>query len=183
MKFIITILSLSMLITLNSCMAIYGIKKEHHLTISQLKSLDDQLSISSSSVIDTISAKSINGYSVTSDLKKDLKQPLQFWVIANNVVIANKVNCYAGGFPNLKWHIQSCYANRIVYSGIRKGTIMPQIATHFGVAADTTIVVAYSHFMGRQNKRFVKECKKFIGMHPSFRSGFFNMDNVHAAAN
>lgn len=164
-------------------MAIYGIKKEHHLTLSQLKSLDDQLGISSSSVLDTTSAKSINGYSVTSDLKKDLKQPLQFWVIANKEVIANKVNCYAGGFPNLKWHLQSCYANRIVYSGIRKGTQTPQIAAHFGVASDTTIVVAYSYFMGRQNKRFINECKRFMATQPSFRSVFVNMDNTYTTTN
>jgi hypothetical protein len=98
---------------------------------------------------------------------KNHSQPLQaMYFDANGQLFRYYVNCYAGGFPNLKW-------NR--FGGLNQFPPLPQapvdslLTLNQLVAfarpieqvqdfnqSDTTIVVFWNRMMGRQSKRFIK---------------------------
>jgi|GEM_PF-2251684 len=105
------------------------------------------------------------------NFKHDLKQPLQLWIFEDGRLVANTVNCYASGFPNLQWNLATLYQQRIINTSFIGGTppdkaIFEKI---FGIvlpAQGKIVVIVSSRFMGRQNKRFLKavaELKKQAG--------------------
>ncbi len=100
---------------------------------------------------------------------KNHYQPLQVLYYNNYGNLKSfQVNCYAGGFPNLKWDRDSIFSTFIPSQQAQLDSILP-LATHlkylvplsqteevFNGNADFVIVVHWNRFMGRQSKRLVK---------------------------
>lgn len=124
---------------------------------------------------------------------KNHHQPLQALYFDSTMRLQSfQINCYAGGFPNLEW-------NR---NGIME-TFPPQIQApidsifsfnelkHYFVPFSTTsipktngteytVVVFWSKFMGRQNKRFLRIISNNLSLTDSSKvtTIFVNMDNA-----
>ncbi|HEY6162118.1 MAG TPA: hypothetical protein VI112_12880 [Bacteroidia bacterium] len=94
------------MLALASCSALLGIKKTKKLDWYAMQKYAKQYHIpdSVSYALDTARyRKFVNGIS-NPYLKKDVQQPLQVKVFdANGKMMFWLVNCYIGGFPNLKW--------------------------------------------------------------------------------
>jgi hypothetical protein len=170
-SFIFALVLVSLLTSCTSVfLGLYGMKKPKLLTNEQLKKeayhqgipLQQLYSIDTSywsylAKVDTAKHQEVKNHS----------QPLQaMYFDANGQLFRYYVNCYAGGFPNLKW-------NR--FGGLNQFPPLPQApedsllpftqlaafakpleeAQDF-IQSDTTIVVFWNRMMGRQSKRFIK---------------------------
>ncbi|MBX2905807.1 MAG: hypothetical protein KF744_07210 [Taibaiella sp.] len=176
-KILLAMITLSMA----SCMKIYGLKRVRAYTPAQIEQWNTVHGISGNAVFNHDYKQRLAENISDKGLKKDLRQPLQYWIFDNGELISNMVNCDAGGFPNLKWPIEKNFVGKTINAKntgpdfytrlLRAQKIDPGNNTHI-------MVVNYSRFMGRQNKRFLKECKAFIVAHPKYRAYYNNMDNT-----
>lgn len=160
MRYVLLLLAFFQAVLCSSCMALYGIHQptaSHKLSKKQLPvtlqscpliSLDESVLKRIATVTDTL-------------FHHDLKQPLQLWIFEDGRLIANTVNCYASGFPNLKWRLPEMYQRRIINTSFKDGTPPDKAVFEkiFGIgisAHGKVAIIVSSQFMGRQNKRFLK---------------------------
>ncbi len=101
-------------------------------------------------------------------------QPLQaMYFDRAGRLVSYHVNCYAGGFPNLKWNHDDAFASFPPASVTPLDTLvslqdlLPHVKNPGGEtsacqfdSADYTVVVMWPVFMGRQSKRLIKTVKK-----------------------
>lgn len=161
-------------------MQIFGIRKHHYIGAEELARRDARGNRHTSVMFDTNTVKAIYKTSLPKDVKKNLIQPMQVWVLTPDKIVCNKVNCYCKGFPNLKWQLPQMYCDRFICSSVA-GTEVPVIRSLFQLQphqADTTMVITYAFVMGRQNKRFLRACNKLHRQHPTFKTWFVNIDNA-----
>lgn len=117
---------------------------------------------------------------------KSLFQPLQIITFRKDgELIGTIANCDAGGFPNLKWeHLLKKFPPKgISFSTaipIVKGTFFNHLKkiNELEIKSGTAVtLIVYSHFMGRQNKRFLKKAQHYHKMYaPSTALAFANFD-------
>lgn len=126
---------------------------------------------------------------------KNHYQPLQAsYYDQSGQLKAFYINCYAGGFPNLHWNAEGGFrqfpptpqapADTIVslttylrYLRQADGQPLPTPP-----AADYTVVVQWSRFMGRQSRRFIKTVQQNAALAQpgqSVRLLFVNNDTQH----
>ena len=101
-------------------------------------------------------------------------QPLQaLYFDRSGRLVSYHVNCYAGGFPNLKWNHDDAFSSFPPASVSPLDTLvslqdlLPHVKTPAGETptcqsspVDYTVVVMWPVFMGRQSKRLIKTVKK-----------------------
>lgn len=96
-------------------------------------------------------------------------QPLQaLYFDKNEKIISYHINCYAGGFPNLKWNrnqimevfppLQQAPLDSLVSLDLIRNNIHLVIDDNKSDSTiyTNTVVVFWNRFMGRQTKRFIK---------------------------
>lgn len=107
-------------------------------------------------------------------------QPLQaMYFDCAGQLVSYHVNCYAGGFPNLKWNHDDAFSSFPPASVSPLDTLvslqdlLPHVKTPAGETpicqsspADYTVVVMWPVFMGRQSKRLIKMVKKNLKTAP-----------------
>lgn len=165
-------------ISLSSCMALYGVHNPKRINESNIEEENKKYKIDNAIILTDSYKSSLSR--VNDDLiKNDLSQPLQIWVIEDDKVKFSKLNCNTGGFPNLKWNIEEEYKNNKVYTHNNDKTIIFFKENNY-ILKDKkpTVLIFYSYFMGRQNKRFLDECKNFLKLHPELTHKYINADNV-----
>lgn len=175
------ILLAMLILSMASCIKIYGLKRVRSYTPAQIEKWNTAHGIAANAVLDHdynhILAENISD----KGLMKDMRQPLQYWIFDDGKLASNMVNCDATGFPNLKWPIEENYAGKNINARNMGSDFYSKfmLAQKIDPGNNTHImVINYSRFMGRQNKRFLKECKAFIVAHPEFRAYYNNMDNT-----
>jgi hypothetical protein len=134
----------------------------------------------------------------TIEFKKQVKnhyQPLQALYFNNGGKLESfQINCFAGGFPNLKWDRDSILTtfppklqaplDSILTDSILISFLQPlsnSLEFRIGVN-DFVVYVFWSRFMGRQNKRFIHfiqdNCK--LSKEKTVRVIYINTDNAFA---
>ena len=107
-------------------------------------------------------------------------QPLQaLYFDRSGRLVSYHVNCYAGGFPNLKWNHDDAFSSFPPASVSPLDTLvslqdlLPHVKTPAGETptcqsspVDYTVVVMWPVFMGRQSKRLIKTVKKNLETAP-----------------
>ena len=104
--------------------------------------------------------------------KKNHYQPLQALYYQNEKLISYQVNCYAGGFPNLKWERDSIFESFPPKQQAPLDTIL-SLQAHLKLLTpvseretfspenyDSVVIVYWNKLMGRQSKRFIKIVQK-----------------------
>jgi hypothetical protein len=160
----------------------YGIKQPRRLSKEDIQARDQRHSIEEGYGLDTNYVQRLKTTINNASLRKDMRQPLQYWIFYSGTLLANKVNCDAEGFPNLKWSIEAEFRNRKVYCSYTDNNLAEKFSNLLPVPlsdGDTTMIICYTYFMGRQNKRFLKQCNHFLEKHKSIRPIFLNMDNTY----
>lgn len=164
-----------LIITATSCTSMYGIKKTKSLTeekvIQQAKKYN--IPLADNYVLDTSFYRFLASLKDTSlaIAKNNHAQPLQvlyYDKLKNWQMVSYHANCYAGGFPNLKWNRNGVFNNFIPqqqaplddiltvkkqFEYIRPLTGVQPFNT---VEYDYIVIVYWSRFMGRQSKRLIQ---------------------------
>lgn len=169
------------LLLLNSCSAILGLKKIRPYSPDELAKRDKTYGIARATNHGAGYRDSLRAAIPDKGLRKDMWQPLQYWTFSRQELIFNNLNCNMPGFPNLKWTVEKDYDTRNVASKIEEPDFGQTFATLHGIdlaGADTTMVICYTYFMGRQNKRFLRSTRKFLRKHPGIAARYVNMDNT-----
>lgn len=165
-----------------SCKAIYGIRQPNASVSVQL--LPAALQSCPCALLGKDFKTAVRRHTAEADavFRHDLMQPLQLWLFEDGVLVANTVNCYAGGFPNLRWQLQELYQHRYLRTCF-SGNHLPDKAVFeeiFGVNLLTqgrVAIIVYSQFMGRQHKRFLEEVAE-LKAQVGFECWMFGMDGV-----
>ena len=167
-----------LIVILNSCASIYGIHNPSKITETEIREKDKKINISQSIILDKNHVSKLN--IKNQDTKSNLLQPLQFWVVKNDSIICNTVNCFTGGFPNLKWRINDVYNNRIIHTQDTEGIVaLFHDYNLLPSKSDAQIaLVFYAHFMGRQNKRFIMQVQNLLRENPELKVVYINNDNL-----
>lgn len=104
--------------------------------------------------------------------RKDHLQPLQaLYYNEKGELISFHVNCYAGGFPNLKWNRngvmesfppgQQAPLDTLLSLQKQLEFLNPTSRSQKEIkTTDYTVVVYWSAYMGRQSKRLIKQVQK-----------------------
>ncbi|MCU0441694.1 MAG: hypothetical protein MUE96_04785 [Bacteroidia bacterium] len=162
---------------LQSCSSIYygvvGIRNPKPITPQEINALAQKWGIpnGSSFILDTGCYKNtLRG--IQSDAQKNNHaQPLQALYFTNSSYpVSFQINCYAGGFPNLKWNRngnmdvfppreQAPIDSAISLYDI-KNCIQPANEKTYANASKPMVLVFWTKFMKRQTKRFLKEVNR-----------------------
>ena len=161
MRVMAILISLCSIFVLSSCGWLYGVHQPAlHRKLSK-QDLPVALQNCPLTFPDSAFLQRITTYTSDTNFKHDLKQPLQLWIFEDGRLVANTVNCYATGFPNLKWQLTELYQKQIRSTIFANGAPPDKAVFEklFGVAIPAqgkAAIIVSSQFMGRQNKRFLK---------------------------
>lgn len=129
------------------------------------------------------------------NLVKNHYQPLQaLYFNKSGKLESFQINCYAGGFPNLKWDrdsilstfppkiqapLDTLLSESVIISFLKPFIDSTKIKTG---DYDYLVYVFYSKFMGRQNKRFINFIQKNsqLSNEKNIRVIYITMDNAYA---
>ncbi|MFN8278879.1 MAG: hypothetical protein U0V49_01200 [Saprospiraceae bacterium] len=193
-----------LLLTLTSCSSlltgVYGIHKVH--TTNDLTILENsnkyKIPIEDSYVLDSsyiTFLRSLDSSRYQEQIKNHY-QPLQaLYYDQSGQLCSFQINCYAGGIPNLRWkrdNIMSVFPPAIqapidsILPLVRHLQYLRPLDNKTKISAgqyDTTIIVYWSLFMGRQSKRLirtVRENSKFA-ITKNIKIIYVNNDNFFAS--
>lgn len=155
-------------------LGLYGMKTPKQLDNKQLQKEATRQGIPIESVfrIDTNYWAYLEKYDSTFNVQvKNHSQPLQaLYFDQNGQLFRFYVNCYAGGFPNLKWNriggfnqfppLPQAPIDSLFQLNDVTAFILPLSNGEAKTSGDTTIVVFWNRMMGRQSKRFIKFVKE-----------------------
>lgn len=95
-------------------------------------------------------------------------QPLKVFYYEFDSLKSIHVNCYAGGFPNLKWNKYNLFETFPPISQFKPDTLLP-LSKHLNFIEDMdgnqpflkndvqyTVIVYWNYYTGRQAKRFIE---------------------------
>ena len=179
--------------------SLYGIKKPKRLNDDQIREYAEKLKLPASDVyrLDT----SYMSFILTLDTvkfkpeRKNHYQPLQaMYFDRQGNLISFYVNCYAGGFPNLKWNREGSFdvfppktqapLDDILPYGKLSGYLTPlgSSATPDASDYDYIVVIFWNRFMLRQSKRLInvirENCR--LGRKYHVKIIYVNDDNLFA---
>lgn len=130
------------------------------------------------------------GSEVCSPMITKYQQPLQaLYFNKNGSLVSMHTNCYAGGFPLLKWNNQGQFSSfvprstvPITDSVVTLKTIWPYILPVNNAsrlqAAETTVVVFWTGFMAKQSRELIKVVNKNVALSKgSVAVLYVNVDN------
>jgi len=130
--------------------------------------------------------------------RKNHYQPLQaLYYDGNGTLRAFIINCYTGGFPNLKWNRGKVLDTFLPGPQAPLDSILPLYehlkylkplpgAQRFSYGQNEYIIIVYwSHFMGRQGRRLIEAIKKNVKLagNKKVRVIYVNTDNFFAKLN
>ena len=165
-------------ILLSSCtsffLGLYGMKSPRQLNDKQLQKEAKRQGIPIESVfrIDTNYWAYLEKFDSTFNVQvKNHSQPLQaLYFDHNGQLFRFYVNCYAGGFPNLKWNriggfnqfppLPQAPIDSMFQLNDISALITPLSKVKADPFGDTSIVVFWNRMMGRQSKRFIRFVKE-----------------------
>jgi hypothetical protein len=190
-------------LTLTSCtkvfMGIYGIKSIKEVDQRTILKYGKKFNIPASDNYQLDTAYFSYLFSLdTIQFKEQIKnhyQPLQALYYDNEGNLKSfQINCYAGGFPNLKWDRNEIFTSFLPKLQAPIDSILPldthlkyllPIATTENFSKDNydfIVVVHWNRFMGRQSKRlikFVQENEK-LSEEKKVKILYVNSDNIFA---
>lgn len=168
---------LAFLLSLTSCTAIvmkmYGMNEPKHISDEKIVELSEKYNIPPSDTY-TLDTSYVNFLYSFDTVKyknniKDHLQPLQaLYYNKNGQIESFHINCYAGGFPNLKWDrndVMNTFPPQnqapldrllpldIHLKYIQKLPASDDISTD---GYDYVIIVHWNRFMGRQSKKLIQ---------------------------
>jgi hypothetical protein len=166
------------LVTLSSCESIllgaYGIKEYKALGEAEVLKCATQYAIPAKDVY--LLDSSFLGYLKTFESDErhtNHYQPLQaLYFNGEGQLVSYQVNCYAGGFPNLKWNRNDNFSvfppkqqaplDSMVNLETQMRFLQKLVQTETFLAKDYNyvVVVFWSRVMGRQSKRLIKFVQK-----------------------
>ena len=185
MKYFLLIVCCS---TFYSCKLIYGLKKNVPLSQEEIKETANRFKIINTYSID--SSYLLFLISITNhQLAKNHFQPLQaLYYNKAGKSIASFLNCYAGGFPNLKWNKNSNLNTFPPYpigteDSISLNTLLTGCKIQYrgnNLNNDYTIVIFWNKFMNRQTTVFQNSIRKNISLarNLSLNIIYINNDNL-----
>lgn len=187
------------LITFSSCGKIiyagYGVKKLKSLSEEDKNKTLDKWNVTEGfrSSLDTNYLIELQQLKNDSSLHKKLKnhfQPLQaIYFDKNGYPKSMHVNCYAGGWPNLKWNKNGnfdvfppkqqapldtlfTFEELIGYSESKPAIISD--------SSEYKVIIIWNRFMGRQSKRLIRYVNRNITLSPTRVSVYYlNNDNLY----
>lgn len=174
-------LVLILMLGLCSCRHIYGLKRVRTYSQKEIEAWNTRHGIKGNAALDSTYKQSLSENFDDRSLRKDLQQPLQYWLFDNGKLVSNMVNCDATGFPNLKWPIEENYNGGKIHAHVpdtgfyRKFLQVQRVnpEEHWRI-----MVIDHTRFMGRQSKRFLRSCRAFLTTHPEYKPYYNNMDNT-----
>lgn len=197
MKFF-DVLILPFILLLSSCgglTGIYGIKKQKKLSPSEIifHSKRYNVPISDSYYIDTTYLTYLKSIDTSKVRLNSHLQPLQaLYYTQSKQLVSFHANCYAGGFPNLKWNRNSAFEVFPPKSIAPIDSLIPLFAFKEFIkmtndeqnivlsSNDYIIFVYWSSFMGRQTKRFISLIQKNLKLNKNNVKVFYiNTDNLY----
>lgn len=210
----IYILSLLFFTSCSPILGLYGVHNPHKLndkkiirTAKRLKIQETQLFqldtsfYSALKAFDTIQCDSLSALSVQEAKQKIKKyinnhiQPLQaMYFDESGKLVSFQINCYAGGFPNLKWNRDSILEyfppkkqapiDSLVSQVMLSKYLLSNPASEklVPINKEFTVYVFWSKFMGRQNRRFLRYIRNNAALAQNKKVNFLfvNTDNFYA---
>lgn len=195
--------SIFLLLTLTSCSSlltgVYGIHKVHATNDLRIQEHSNKykIPVEDSYVLDSnyiTFLRSLDALRYQEQIKNHY-QPLQaLYYDSSGQLCSFQINCYAGGIPNLRWrrnHIMSVFPPAVQAP---LDSILP-LARHLQflrpldhktkISAgqfDTTIIVYWSLFMGRQSKRLIRTVRENskLAINKNIKIIYVNTDNFFA---
>lgn len=184
--------------TLQSCTPIFygitGIRTPKALSETQIQKAAQKwdIPIENSFVLDTGVYKNTIRKKVPIEQQNNHLQPLQAYYFQPSTPypVSYHINCYAGGFPNLKWNRngnmdvfpprqQAPIDSAITLSDLMN-SIQQSESKLFQQNGNQTVVVFWTKFMNRQTKRFLKAVRKNSALSNQFAVTiiYMNADNL-----
>ena len=188
---------------LYSCRSImtkaYGIKDIKYLSNEEIQKSSAGLEIPSdqsfeldkyyfTAISGRDSVRNLNGK--CSPMISKYMQPLQLMYFnEKGELISFHNNCYAGGFPKLKWNSDGQFNQfiptttiPITDTALRLNILLPHIKPLNGnllLTSDTTVILFWSEFMHKQSKNLIRTAKKNLDLDKSGRHKiiYVNTDN------
>lgn len=179
---------------------IYGLKKQKTLSQNQIQHTARKYSIpvESSFVLDTTFFTYLGQFDslIYQNSRNNHAQPLQvLYFDSLNQLVSYQVNCYAGGFPNLKWNRNNAFENfppsqqapidslisfekQLYFIKSLNGTNEKLILND----SSLTVFVYWNRFMGRQSKRLIKLVQKNVALAKdnNLKVIYINNDNIYS---
>jgi hypothetical protein len=179
---------------------IYGLKKQKTLSQNQIQHTARKYSIpvESSFVLDTTFFTYLGQFDslIYQNSRNNHAQPLQvLYFDSLNQLVSYQVNCYAGGFPNLKWNRNNAFENfppsqqapidslisfekQLYFIKSLNGTNEKLILND----SSLTVFVYWNRFMGRQSKRLIKLVQKnaALAKDNNLQVIYINNDNIYS---
>ncbi|MEI6488393.1 MAG: hypothetical protein WCP52_05495 [Bacteroidota bacterium] len=190
------------ILTLSSCSSVllkmYGLKNPKHLDNLSISKIAYKYDIPEKNLFVLDSSYFSFLFSLDSiKYKKQIKnhsQPLQaLYFDKSENFISFYINCYAGGFPNLKWN-----RNGILNSFVPKTqtpldsvitfrqhlkyikTLNNKSVSSDSLNSDYYVIVYWNRFMGRQSKRLIKYINRNLKLSDkSVQTSYVNTDNAY----
>jgi len=200
------IFTLILIVALSSCsmtyLSIYGIKKIRFLEEKEILDYGKQYKIpyQDSYQLDTSYfsfMSNLDSDKYGSQIKNHL-QPLQaLYYNQEGELLSFHINCYAGGFPNLKWDRNDIFStfppkeqapiDRILSLAdhMKFAKPMSQTENLSIVNFDNIVIVYWSRFMGRQSKRLINyvQANERLAYDRKVKIVYINADNIFAGEN
>jgi len=194
----LTLITLTFVFGLTGCSSIftglYGIKKTKIVDEKTVVRYAKKYNIPSADNYELDTAYFSYLFSLdTTKYKSQIKnhyQPLQALYYDNSGHLKSfQVNCYAGGFPNLKWDRneimttfppkQQAPIDSIVSLETQMKYLKPKLSTE---SYDYIVIVYWNRFMGRQSKRLIRFVQKNIKLEneKKVKLIYANTDNIFA---
>jgi hypothetical protein len=182
---------------IQSCTVLIGIKKLKPLSENTIMSQAKKFNIpqADSYVLDTSYFAFVYNATTDNRLRNDHLQPLQavYYAKENGFItpVSWQINCYAGGFPNLKWN-----RNGIMESFPPKEQApldsLVSLKTHFeffkplpgvtpfnSIEYDYILIVYWSRFMNRQSKKLIQAVQKNAALATDKKIRILYVNNDH----
>lgn len=206
-----TIALITLLLMLSSCsnilLCMYGMKKEKERSTGDILKYakkykipqDDVYVLSRAylSFLDSLDKLEINKHNLpiypdcfSSPEVKNHYQPLQAAYYSDSgKLISFHLNCYAGGFPNLKWRNFNEFVpkTQAPLDSLLSIENYMRFVTNINGNQNTEphnyyVFVHWGIFLGRQSKRFIKEVQNNVKLSKDSKVKIFyiNVDNVFA---
>lgn len=196
-------IAISLLVGFTSCtpiiMGMYGMKKEKRIDEKTILRYANKYNVPSSAIYQVDTAYASYLFSLDSlQYEKEIQnhyQPLQaLYYDRKGQLQSYQVNCYTGGFPNLKWNRNSIMTTFPPKEQAPVDTLFPldkhlsflrplPTTTDFDLEDyDYIVIVHWNRWMGRQSKRLIRTIQEnhSLAKDKTVKILYANTDNLYS---